>query len=186
MSGIVRAFLSIDIEDRTLLSRISQIQQMLDLGSAKMKIVETDNIHFTMRFFGDTPVARLDQMRECLQQIKVSPFQIRVKGVGAFPNKRRPRVIWIGVTDNAHQIVQLKAKIDELLTEIGYSAENEKFTPHATIARIRSVKDPSQLIHNLEELAEEQVGDMTVSSICMKKSTLTPAGPVYETLWSIE
>jgi 2'-5' RNA ligase len=186
MNSVVRAFLSIDIEDRILLSRISQIQKRLDLQSAKMKVVETDNIHFTLRFFGDTPLARLDQMRECLQQIKINPFEIKILGVGAFPNRRRPRVIWIGVTDNSQKVVQLKDKVDDRLTEIGYDAENEKFTPHATIARVRSVRDPGQLVHNLENLSEELVGNMIVSSICMKKSTLTPSGPVYETLWNIE
>jgi 2'-5' RNA ligase len=186
MDGVVRAFLSIDIEDRIILSRISEIQKRLDLQSAKMKIVETDNIHFTLRFFGDISLARLDQMRECLQQIKINPFEIKIVGVGAFPSKRKPRVIWIGVTDNSKKVVELKDEVDDRLTEIGYHAENEKFTPHATIARVRSVRNPGQLVHNLEELSEELVGNMVVSSISMKKSTLTPSGPVYETLWNIE
>jgi 2'-5' RNA ligase len=186
MSSTVRAFLSIDIEDKTLLSHISQIQKRLDLQSAKMKIVEIDNIHFTLRFFGDTPLAKLDQIQNCLQQIEVTPFEIRIIGVGSFPNRRRPRVIWVGVTDNSQRIVRLKNEIDEKLSEVGYRPENEKFTPHATIARVRSVINPSQLVHNLEELSEELVGNMIVSSINMKRSTLTSSGAVYETLWTIE
>jgi 2'-5' RNA ligase len=185
MSAGVRAFLSIDIEDRALLSRISQIQQKLNQQYAKMKIVEPENIHFTIRFFGDTPVAMLDQMRNCLNQIKLAPFEITIEGIGAFPNKRKPRVIWIGVTDNSQRVIDLKSRIDELLTEIGYKAEKEKFTPHATIARIRNIKDPSQMFSNLDELANELVGNMIVKSVSMKRSILTPSGPIYDTLWMI-
>jgi len=185
MNAFVRAFLSIDIEDHALLSRIFEIQQKLNPQGAKMKIVEPDNIHFTMRFFGDTPITNINQMQDCLKQIKITPFEINIVGVGAFPNRRKPRVIWIGVADNSELVIDLKSRVDELLTEIGYKAEKEKFTPHATIARVRSIKDPNRLLENLEELANEPVGNMTVKSISMKKSTLTPSGPIYETLWMI-
>jgi 2'-5' RNA ligase len=185
MSEVVRAFLSIDIEDRALLSRIFQIQQKLSPQGAKMKMVEPDNIHFTMRFFGDTPITSINLMHDCLMQIKFPPFEINIVGVGAFPNRRKPRVIWIGVADNSQLIIDLKSRIDETLTNIGYKAEKEKFTPHATIARVRNIKDSNWLSSNLEELANESVGNMIVKSISMKKSTLTPNGPIYETLWMI-
>lgn len=183
MNAVVRAFLSIDIEDHELISHISRIQQQLNPKGAKMKTVESENIHFTIRFFGDTAIERIDEIRECLEQIKITPFEIGIHGVGAFPNIRRPRVIWIGVTENAQQIIDLKLRADELLTRIGYKVEREKFTPHATIARVRSIKDPNLIVHNLEELADETIGTMTVKSLSMKKSALTSSGPVYETLW---
>jgi len=186
MSAVVRTFLSIDIEDQTLISRINEIQQQLNPESAKMKIVERDNIHFTIRFFGDTPTGKIEEMRDCLGRIKIAPFGIKIQGVGAFPNKRRPRVIWIGVTENSQQIIDLKLRADELLTEIGYKMEREKFTPHATIARVRNVKDPNLIVRNLEELADEPIGNMTVKFLSMKKSTLTSSGPIYETLWVVE
>ncbi|MFW9906967.1 MAG: RNA 2',3'-cyclic phosphodiesterase [Candidatus Thorarchaeota archaeon] len=185
MNAVVRAFLSIDIEESALISRIVQIQQKLSPQGAKMKLVEPDNIHFTMRFFGDTPLARVNQIQDCLKQIKITPFDINIVGVGAFPSKRKPRVIWIGVTDNSQLIVDLKLVVDNLLNEIGYQGEKEKFTPHATIARVRAIKDSNQIVRNLEELASEPVGIMTVKSISMKKSTLTSSGPIYETLWRI-
>jgi len=186
MSAVVRAFLSIDIEDQALISRISEIQQQLNPEGAKMKMVERDNIHFTIRFFGDTPMGRIEEMRNCLGRIKIAPFEIKIQGVGAFPNRRRPRVIWIGVTENAQQIIDLKLRADELLTEIGYKMEKEKFTPHATIARVRNVKDPNLITQNLEELTVKPIGNMTVKSLSMKKSTLTSSGSIYETLWMVE
>ncbi|MFW9868056.1 MAG: 2'-5' RNA ligase family protein, partial [Candidatus Thorarchaeota archaeon] len=78
MNNLVRAFLSIDIDDDALLSRVSQIQQRLDQQAAKMKIVEIHNIHFTLRFFGDTSIAKIDQIREQLNRIEIKPFEITV------------------------------------------------------------------------------------------------------------
>ena len=185
MSELVRAFLSIDIENQALLPLISETQSKLDISLAKMKLVEIKNIHFTMQFFGDTSLTRIDEIEACLNKIKIEPFEIMVHGVGAFPTIRKPRVIWIGVTQNADRIQNLKMEIDSRLKELGYQPENKKFTPHATIARVRFIKDAEKLANNLESLINQPIGSMTVSKFNMKKSTLTPSGPIYETLWNI-
>ncbi len=185
MNEIVRAFLSIDIENQALFPHISETQNKLDTNLAKMKLVKIENIHFTLRFFGDTLLTKIDEIKSCLSQIKIEPFEIEVHGVGAFPNNRRPRVIWIGVTQNADRMCNLKAEIDSHLEELGYQSERRKFTPHATIARVRFVKDAEKLISNLDGLVNESIGSMTVSKFNLKKSTLTPSGPIYETLWHI-
>jgi len=185
VSEIVRAFLSIDIENQALFPYISETQSKLDTNLAKMKIVEIENIHFTLRFFGDTSLTKIDEIESCLNQIEIEPFEIEVHGVGAFPNNRRPRVIWIGVTQNADRICNLKAEIDSHLEELGYQSERKKFTPHATIARVRYIKDAEKLISNLDSLVNESIGAMTISKFNLKKSTLTPSGPIYETLWDI-
>ena len=185
MSTLVRAFLSIDIEDQSLLSQIQNIQQKLDLSAAKMKIVKSENIHFTLLFFGDTPQTRLDQIQASLERIRIAPFEIEIAGVGAFPNSRRPRIIWIGVVHNASKILSLKDEIDSSLLELDYQPEKRKYTPHATIARIRHVKDSKRIADNLEYLSNEVIGTMSVNKVTMMKSTLTPSGPIYESLWQI-
>jgi 2'-5' RNA ligase len=185
VSDDVRAFLSIEIENQTLLSRVRTIQQRLDQTAAKMKIIKSENIHFTLRFFGDTPLSRLDQIKTRLDEIKFNPFEIEVAGVGSFPNKRRPRIIWIGVTQNAPKVLKLKDEIDSSLIDIGYQPEKRKYTPHATIARVRHVKDSRRIADNLENLANEVIGKMNITKVIMMKSTLTPSGPIYESLWEI-
>jgi 2'-5' RNA ligase len=185
VSEIVRAFLSIDIENQALLPLISETQRKLDTSLAKMKLVEIENIHFTLRFFGDTSRTRIDEIESCLSRIKIEPFDVMIHGVGAFPTRRKPRVIWIGATQNANRIRNLKKEIDSYLEELGYRPDKKKFTPHATIARIRYIKDAERLADNLDELIDQPIGLMSVSKFNMKKSTLTPSGPIYETLWSI-
>ncbi|MFW9786674.1 MAG: RNA 2',3'-cyclic phosphodiesterase [Candidatus Thorarchaeota archaeon] len=185
MTDEVRSFLSIDIEDQSLLSQILNIQGRLDQSAAKMKIVKSENIHFTLRFFGDTPLTKLDQIKTRLDELDFDPFEIEIAGVGAFPNKKRPRVIWIGVTQNASEVVKLKAKIDSSLIDIGYQPEQRKYTPHATIARVRHVKNAKRIADNLEYLSGEIIGRMRVVRLTMMKSTLTPSGPIYEPLWEV-
>ncbi len=185
MTENIRAFLSVDIDEDDLLSRIIQIQGKLDLSSAKMKLVEQDNIHFTWHFFGDTPLAKIDEIHQEIVQLEFDPIPIEISGVGAFPNIRKPRVIWVGVTHNIEKLRELKAKTDTILKELGYKIEKKRFIPHATIARVRFIRDRDNLAENLESLLEEQVGSMTVTSISMTKSTLTPSGAIYNTLWKI-
>jgi 2'-5' RNA ligase len=185
MSELARVFLSIDIEDQALLPLISETQSKLDENLAKMKLVELENIHFTLRFFGDTSLSNIDEIKDCLNRIQINPFEIEVHGVGAFPNSRKPRVIWVGVGQNAERIRELKVEIDSRLKELGYIPEKKRFTPHATIARVRYVKDAAKLAKNIDELVDRSIGSMTVSRFNMKKSTLTPLGPIYETLWHV-
>lgn len=185
MDENIRAFLSIGIEDTNLLTRITHIQEQLDRQAAKMKLIEQKNIHFTWRFFGDTPLSKIEDIHQELLKLKFEQIPIQISGVGAFPNIRKPRVIWVGVSQNIAKVRELKQMTDELLKNLSYSIEKKKFIPHATIARIRTINDRIQLFENLKSIAGEYVGTMTVTSIRMTKSTLTQSGPIYETLWEI-
>ncbi|MFX1262097.1 MAG: RNA 2',3'-cyclic phosphodiesterase [Promethearchaeota archaeon] len=184
MSSISRVFLSIDIDDEALLSRITHIQSLLDRQSVKMKLVERGNIHFTLRFLGDTPHTKIDRIRDELSDIRYGSFAIRIDGVGAFPSTSRPRVIWVGVSENEERVKDLKLNIDDRLGNIGYSRDR-KFHAHATIARVRAVRDRDRIRENIEHLVDEPVGTMTVDCFRMTKSTLTSSGPIYETLWEV-
>ncbi len=185
MTENIRAFLSVDIDNDDLLSKIILIQGRLDHESAKMKLVERDNIHFTWHFFGDTLPSKIDTIHHELSQLEFDPVQIEVSGVGAFPNIRRPRVIWVGVTRNIEKLRELKTETDTILKKLGYRIERKRFIPHATIARVRSIRNRDMLAENLESLSEELVGSMTVTNIRMTRSTLTPSGTIYDTMWEI-
>ncbi|MHA3964942.1 MAG: 2'-5' RNA ligase family protein [Candidatus Thorarchaeota archaeon SMTZ1-45] len=71
------------------------------------------------------------------------------------------------------------------MIDIGYQPEKRKYTPHATIARVRHVKDSRRIADNIEHLADEVIGQMTIMKVTMMKSILTPTGPIYESLWEI-
>ena len=184
MTEKVRAFLSVDIEDDVLLSRIGEIQGKLDKSAMKIKAVERNNIHFTLRFFGDTEMTRVNQIHATLSKVQLEQFRIQIENVGAFPSLRRPRVIWVGVTQGGNNFNQLKSEIETGLKSIGYKPD-KRFHAHATIARVRAVRDRDSIAKNLESLANEAIGVMQVSGFRMTKSTLTSSGPIYETIWEI-
>ncbi len=186
LTNDVRVFLSVDIEDQSLLSRIREIQGLLDREAAKMKLVEEENIHFTWRFFGDTPLNTVDEIHTELEKLDFDSFSIDISGVSAFPKIRNPRVIWIGVGENEDLMVKLKKETDNLISVLGFKPEKKRFIPHATIARVRAVRDRDSMIHNLESVADVSVGTMKIEAISMTQSTLTPSGPIYKTLWQIQ
>ena len=183
MTDVVRAFLSIKITDSSILTGIRSLQGLLDRKAAKMKLVEEQNIHFTIRFFGDISQSEVESIESCLDSVVFEPFTIDVLGVGAFPSKRKPRVIWVGVGRNADSMVALKDEIDGQLETIGYKRERPPFTPHATIARVRQTLDRIGLESNLDSLPRTSLGVMPVDAFTLMKSTLTSSGPIYEVLW---
>ena len=149
MSDYIRVFLSVDINREDLLVKIESLQSNLDTQAAKMKLVEKENIHFTWRFFGDTSPERVDEIHSKLKHLEVTPFEILIGGIGAFPSIQRPRVIWVGVKQNIELMRDLKVRTDTLLAKLGYRIEKKKFIPHATIARIRKINNRDGIADNL-------------------------------------
>jgi 2'-5' RNA ligase len=117
--------------------------------------------------------------------VKFRPFEIEFKGVGVFPNKKRIRIIWVGI-DDADELKSLH----ELITSKLPDKFNEKraFSPHITLARVKRFNplEMSLLLQKVEQLSEIDVGTFTVNAIQLKKSTLTPKGPMYETIEEIK
>ena len=185
LADIIRVFLSVDIDNPVLISKITNVQDALNQDAAKMKLVEKENIHFTWRFFGDTPIETVDAIHEELNKLEYPSFSIEIGGVSAFPKINQPRVIWIGVTKNKEKMLDLKTKTDSLLSVLEYLPE-KKFTPHATIARVRAIRNRDLISQNLNSLSNITIGSMIVDSISMTKSTLTPSGAIYDTLWKIK
>lgn len=183
MSGTIRAFLSINIENHDLLAGLKRLQDQLDKDAAKLKLVEENNIHFTLRFFGDVSYSHVEKIENCLDSVHFDEFTTDVYGVGAFPTNRKPRVIWVGLRENEKLMVELKSQIDECLKTIGHKRERRAYTPHATIARVRRVYDRDRLGMNLDSLSETEIGMMTVNEFTLMKSTLTPSGPIYDVIW---
>ena len=155
MTENIRTFLSVDIDDENLLSRIMQIQGKINLESAKMKLVERDNIHFTWHFFGDTHLSKIDTIHQELLQLEFEPIQIEASGVGAFPNIQRPRVIWVGVTQNIERLRELKMETDTILkklesdglmgnTVIIFSSDNGPDTNRKYHGRLQSVGETGE------------------------------------------
>jgi len=182
----IRSFIAIDIEDPVLAEKIEQVKNTILSSKADLKPVERENIHITLRFLGNIPLSLVDEIYKIMQGLEFKPFNIHIKGLGAFPRINRPRVIWIGIEEGAEELKRIQKQLESGLRKIGIRPEKEEFIPHITIARVRSGRNRDRLVKILVELSDVDIGFMTVNSIRLKQSILTPKGPIYKTLREVK
>jgi len=125
-------------------------------------------------------------MREAIRG--VSPFRLEISGLGAFPRMEQPRVIWVGISGETDKLLELQRRVDSKLVRLGFAGENQSFVPHLTLARVRdgaSSGDRKELGHLVTSTKFESKGHITVNSINLMKSQLTPDGPIYSRLFTV-
>lgn len=167
----MRLFLAINLP-KELRADLFQIGQGFeDIG--KMKAVEEENIHLTLKFLGE---AEPGQIIDYIKNIKFEPFEVSLQGLGAFPDKEYVKVLWAGVKKGFEETVSLNETIEKLLP--GFKEEKE-FHPHATIGRVKFVRDKKALGEFFEE-NDKEFGSFKVNSFDLMKSELMFGGPEYE------
>lgn len=177
----VRAFLAIDLDD-DLKPKINRIIKEFKAINTKIKYVELTNLHLTLKFFGDIDTNGLDLLEDKIAGVvsDFEPFDIQIKGCGAFPNNNHIKVIWIGI-DEDNLIKQLHDRLDGEFSKLGFD-KDRKFSTHLTIGRMKTAKNKNKVKQTIEEFENVEIGQMKVDKISLKKSTLTPSGPIYEDL----
>ncbi len=148
-----------------------------------IKWVEKVNMHLTLKFLGEVEDRAAAGVRQALRSVSFRPFEARAAGFGAFPSGSRPRVVWVGL-EPADRISSLHGSIDAALLPLGFPPD-DRFSPHMTIGRIRDPGDAGDLAGKIRELKQSavQLGKpFQVAGFVLKRSTLTPGGPVYEDL----
>ena len=186
MSEKIRSFISVDITDQVLLDKIVKIQQALLETGADLKLVEPENLHLTLRFLGEIPKPTLELVREELKSLRFNQFKLNLQGTGAFPNLRRINVVWIGIKEGEENLKEIAKKVESMLKKLGFPPDPKGFSPHLTIARVRTGKNKDRLVSFIEKFRDYEVGWMTVDSVRLKKSTLTPKGPIYTTIDTVQ
>jgi 2'-5' RNA ligase len=139
-------------------------------------------MHLTLRFLGEIPQSTVEQVKEVLNELQFHPFDVEFSGLGVFPNIRRISVVWVGVTKGAEQLNDIFHQIEPRLRKLGLPPDDKGFSPHMTIARVRTGLNKEALAQYVESMREEEFGRMPVTSVRLKKSTLTPKGPIYTTI----
>jgi 2'-5' RNA ligase len=173
----MRLFVAIDIPDaiRTALAEFTEKAKLIQRQG--LKYVENGNWHTTLKFIGETPPERLDEITKALSEIAFEPFQLECRGTGSFPARGNPRVIWSGI-DTSEPLVRLADAVDRRLFASGFPRDTKKFSPHLTIAGVKSEISPA-LRDYLDKSTDRFFGGFTVDSFAIYKSDLTQKGPVY-------
>jgi 2'-5' RNA ligase len=153
MPESIRSFLAFEIENDAVLNRLAAAQRQLLQTGADVKLVEPQNIHVTIRFLGNITLETTEKIFDEMKQIQFTPFNVQIKGLGAFPNPRYPRVVWAGITQGAEQLQSVFSQLEPKLRGLGFTPDTRGFSPHLTIARVRSSRNKQQLAEFLAKKA---------------------------------
>ncbi|HWR57871.1 MAG TPA: RNA 2',3'-cyclic phosphodiesterase [Thermodesulfovibrionales bacterium] len=178
----MRCFISINLPE-TLRKDIHGAIEVMKKGNADVKWVPADNLHITLKFLGNTDEDIARQLEGRLSALAGShhSFRINLRGIGVFPDSKRPRVVWIGLLDT-EALRKLQRDVEQTAGTAGFADEDRPFSPHLTIGRIRSSAGKSYLIKSVEALKERDFGNIEVNTFSLMKSDLKPTGAQYTTL----
>jgi 2'-5' RNA ligase len=192
----MRTFIAIELPPlvkQHVIERQRRLQRLLEeqaSGGAAFRWTPAGNLHLTLRFLGETSAAQCKQIEAALTSIvaAVPAFQLALQATGAFPNLRKPNIVWLDFTGDLAVLAPLQRHIELAAQQAGFTAEERAFTPHLTIARAQKSAAPSLLARAGEALrtvtaAPALAGEpFAVDAIHLIHSDLRPAGPVYTSL----
>jgi len=173
-----RAFLAFEVSQEVK-EKLILAEDELRSTRADLKIVGRDNLHFTVKFLGEVPEDTVKEVDKRLGGLKLPGFSVVVKGVGAFPDMRRPRVVWAGVArESEGAINSAAAAFIGALQGVG-KPEDHGFQPHITLSRVKSPLNGGALVSFLQQNANRDFGESRIVSLKLKSSVLSPKGPTY-------
>lgn len=175
----MRTFVALELKDQALKRKIAELQRLLLATGAQLKAVETDNLHITLKFIGDLPEASVEPVVESLRKIRMPSFSAHFKGLGVFPSNSRINVVWLGVAEGGETMRALSSLVNEKLASYG---RPEDFRAHLTIMRVKGGRNVAELSESVRKLGEEEGGNVEFREFQLKKSVLTPVGPLYSDL----
>jgi 2'-5' RNA ligase len=180
----IRSFLAVD-PPREIIDAIGMIQDRLRKNiQGDIRWVRPQGIHLTLKFFGaisESDVANISLVVENTTS-NIAPFTLGIKRVGAFPDVKRPRVLWLGMDGDVDTLTRLQKEVDAELQKYGFEKEDRTFRPHLTLARIKDPRGLIGLAKIMEKRENYEAGSFSAAGLNLFKSDLTPKGAVYTKL----
>jgi len=179
----LRAFLAVPLP-AALQQAILRLQRELAPRVGDLRWARPETLHLTLRFFGRITEEQLEKIAPSVLSVGVrqAPFEVRVRGLGAFPDPRRPRVLWLGL-DPARPLHALYAECQAQLAAAGIAAEPRQFSPHLTLGRYR--QRAAGLADLVAAYADRDLGPLPVEQLVLYESRLLPSGARHIPLHSI-
>jgi len=179
---LIRSFIAFDIEDENVIRELSKVQSELLGCGADVKLVEPENIHITVRFLGEIPSTIIEKIYGEMSKVTFSPFEVEIKGLGAFPSIRHINVIWAGIGRGVNELRSIYYQLEPNLQKLGLRPDDKGFSPHITIARVKSGRKREELMGIIKRYEDYKFGVFKAECLRLKKSVLTSRGPIYSTL----
>ena len=181
----MRTFIAVELPEQ-IKKQIEVLQAPLKKTNAFVSWVKPGNIHITLKFLGEVPEEKIDEVFSATEAAlrDVKGFKTNLKGMGAFPDLRRPRVIWVGAGKRGEELGDMAARIEDELKKIGYPKEKRKFSAHFTVGRVKSPKNIQTLMEMVTS-TDFETEDIEVNEVTVMRSQLHPAGAIYTPLKKI-
>jgi 2'-5' RNA ligase len=180
---MIRAFLAIELPD-SLRPGLAQVQEELKRSRADVRWVPVNNIHLTLKFFGNVPDDEIEALAQAARQAaaEAAPLQLQATSAGAFPSPQAPRVVWLGLGGDVVPLTQLFYRLEKAFATLGYLPEGRAFNPHLTIGRVKSPANRDKLARLLEKMPPVDWPPFTVKELILFQSVLSPQGSKYTPL----
>ena len=190
MPDDIRAFLALQLPDEVTAALGHLADQVARAGVGGLRPVRPENMHLTLKFFGNVSAQQVEAIIDTVTHTakSIRPFTLRLGNVGAYPNNRSPRVLWVGLDGDVAPLQDAHRRIETALEQIGIKPDSREFRPHLTIARIRDRASHTERRRAAEALfsAEFRSGlPVPVDRISLMRSILLPEGPQYTSLAEI-
>lgn len=183
----MRLFVAVEIAPAVAEAAAALIEQLRERAirlapRSRISWVTADRLHVTVRFIGNVDADRADAVRRVLApSLGQAPFDLTLAGVGTFPPKGPPRVLWSGVSDGREPLLAIEQRVGERLARAGIAAEERPYNPHLTLARVREAGELRSAAL-LEDAGETTLGTTAIEAITLFESRLSPKGPTYVAL----
>jgi RNA 2',3'-cyclic 3'-phosphodiesterase len=177
----VRLFIAIEIP-QSIRSTFASLLKDFRAIAPQVKWVRAENLHVTLKFLGETEESKLSALQNVLAAVRSpEPVNLEFRGLGFFPNEKRPRVFWAGMQASAN-LKSLAADIDQAAHRLGFPLEDRPFTPHLTLARFPLPGVPPKLLQAIQEMSAQAFGSLQAAEFHLIESKLKPTGAEYTTL----
>lgn len=184
MKDTVRTFVAVETSE-SVRQRASELINALRAAGATVSWVQPQNMHLTLKFLDEVPLREIHRVGQAVEEATagIEPFELEIRGAGAFPSPGRPRTLWLGTGAGAEPLGKLFARLENVLAPIGFRKEPRRFEAHLTIGRVRSGGPAATEIGRLvTQHADFDAGRFPVDELVVFSSQLTPKGPIYEVL----
>ncbi len=175
----MRCFVAVPVSE-DVRQAATQLQRELEQEGVRAKWVEGENLHLTLRFLGEIPESQASCLGQQLESLgeKMVPFWVQIGGLGTFPPRGRPRVIWAGVPAGAAELEALAREVNRIAVQVGLPGEERPWHAHLTLGRVKGACPRRAL----ETTAKRILGRMLVQEMILYQSVLRPTGPIYRAL----
>lgn len=177
----MRLFIAINFPDPVKRS-LAIIQEELKRVASDAKWVEEENIHLTVKFLGDAGEGQVSSIVSAIRAAArgFEPFGLDLAGTGVFPGMKSPRVLWVGLTGDLAALSSLQMRVQDSLAPLGFPPEKRRFSPHLTLARLRSPRGSELLLERaVAVIGEEKIASFKVTGVDLMQSELERSGPRY-------